>query len=175
MLTDGGRNSRKPPSWARRTRADEVALEQGAYWDEAKANHVVKFTETFFRSQFVQGKLTLCEEQRRFLMSLYGWRLKDGRRRFRFANLHVPKKSVLPPACNGWGVAPIVFVWQNAPRLSHRLLRTACQWRTFPRRRQCGSIQGKRQSGLRRGCFRREALAVCPHVSRNPAPEEDKV
>lgn len=81
------------PNWAIRTAADRKAIEEGCYWDEQKAAHVVKFTETFFRSQFVHGRLTLQEQQRRFLKSLYGWRLKDGRRRFRFANLHVPKKS----------------------------------------------------------------------------------
>lgn len=81
------------PEWAIRTEADKLAISQGCYWDDRKASHVIKFTERFFRSQFIKGNLTLRTEQQRFLQSLYGWRLKCGRRRFRFANLHVPKKS----------------------------------------------------------------------------------
>ena len=80
------------PAWAIRTKADELALEQGCYWDDAQAQAIVKFAERLFRSQYITGPIKLLEWQRRLLMSLYGFRMKDGSRRFRFANLHCSKK-----------------------------------------------------------------------------------
>ncbi|MBP3954913.1 hypothetical protein J8F10_06415 [Gemmata sp. G18] len=82
-----------PPDWAVVTAADRLALEEGCYWSEPHANSILKFTRTFFRSQFIRGQVTLAPEQAQFLQRLYGWRLPNGNRRFRFANLHVPKKS----------------------------------------------------------------------------------
>lgn len=82
-----------PPDWAVNTKADQLALSQGCYWDAAQADAIIKFAEGKYRSQFIKGPITLREEQRRFLSQLYGWRLADGRRRFRFVTLHVPKKS----------------------------------------------------------------------------------
>lgn len=84
--------SRQPPAWAVKTKADKRAIEEGCYWDDEQANRIIRFTEKLFRSQFIPGPLVLREEQRRILQSLYGWRLPDGRRRFRFANIHCPKK-----------------------------------------------------------------------------------
>ena len=86
-------DDRAPPKWAVRTKADEEAIRQGCYWDRKLAERIVTFTEKVYRSQFIKGPLRLREEQKQFLMSLYGWRLKDGRRRFRLVTLHVPKKS----------------------------------------------------------------------------------
>jgi phage terminase large subunit-like protein len=84
---------RTPPAWAIRTKADERALAEGCYWDAAQADAIIRFTERVYRSQFIKGPIRLREEQRQFLQSIYGWRLSDGRRRFRFVTLHVPKKS----------------------------------------------------------------------------------
>lgn len=82
-----------PPEWAVRTKADRIALELGCYWDTAKANAIIKFAEKIYRSQFIHGPVKLRREQKELLQSIYGWRLHDGRRRFRFVTLHVPKKS----------------------------------------------------------------------------------
>src|SRR5262245_61961072 len=80
-------------TWYVRTKADELALEQGAYWDQDKADAIIKFAHAFVQPQYVKGPFRLLEWQQRFLMSLQGWRWKDGRRRFRFANLHIAKKA----------------------------------------------------------------------------------
>ncbi|VTR94078.1 Uncultured bacterium genome assembly Metasoil_fosmids_resub OS=uncultured bacterium PE=4 SV=1: Terminase_1 [Gemmata massiliana] len=82
-----------PPDWAVVTAADRLALEEGCYWSQTHADCIINFTRAFFRSQFISGKVTLAPEQAQFLQRLYGWRLPNGNRRFRFANLHVPKKS----------------------------------------------------------------------------------
>lgn len=92
-----GRELSQPPKWAVRTPADRLALERGYYWDQRKANHVVTFTETFFKSPYVNGGLTpikLQPLQKRFLQSVYAWRKPNGNARFRTANLHCPKKLV---------------------------------------------------------------------------------
>lgn len=81
-----------PPTWAVRTKADALAIEQGCYWDNGKANQVCKFAEAFFKSQYITGPFKLLQWQRQLLQSLYGWRRADGSRRFRFANLHCAKK-----------------------------------------------------------------------------------
>lgn len=92
-----------PPEWAIRTKADQLALDQGAYWDTTKAAQVVRFTETFFRSQYIAGPFRLLQWQSRLLQQLYAFRQADGSRRYRFANLHCSKKcgkTLLTAACS---------------------------------------------------------------------------
>lgn len=81
-----------PPKWAVRTKADERAIAEGCYWSEKHANRITSFVNKFFRSQFATD-FKLTEAQSQALQQLEGWRLPNGNRRFRFANLHVPKKS----------------------------------------------------------------------------------
>ena len=76
-----------------RTKADKLAVEQGCYWDQEQANRVIEFAETYFLPQFVGGKFRLLDWQRDWLSQLYGWRLPDGRRRWRKALLTVAKKN----------------------------------------------------------------------------------
>lgn len=77
-----------------RTKADALALEQGAGWAQDEADKIIKFAEAFVKPQYINGKFKLLEWQKRFLSNLYAWRWKqDERRRFRFANLHIAKKS----------------------------------------------------------------------------------
>jgi phage terminase large subunit-like protein len=83
----------RPPDWAIRTKADEAALAAGCYWDKDKAEAIVMFAECVFRPQYIGGEFRLLEWQRRFLMSLYGWRAANGTRRFRTACLHIAKKN----------------------------------------------------------------------------------
>ncbi|WP_168218976.1 terminase large subunit domain-containing protein [Limnoglobus roseus] len=53
----------------------------------------MKFANTCFRSQYIRGKFSLLEWQKRLLQSLWGWRHPTGARRFRMANLHASKKN----------------------------------------------------------------------------------
>ncbi|MBX9677417.1 MAG: hypothetical protein K2X38_01550 [Gemmataceae bacterium] len=76
-----------------RTAADRKAIEDGAYWDQAEADRVVRFAETYVAPQFVRGEFRLLDWQREWLEQLYGWRLADGRRRWRKALLTVAKKA----------------------------------------------------------------------------------
>lgn len=82
-----------PPEWAIRTEADRQALKAGYYWDNDQAERIIRFAEAYLAPKFTAGEFTLFDWQRRFLMSLYGWRRPDGGRRFRTALLHVPKKN----------------------------------------------------------------------------------
>lgn len=85
--------SRTPPDWAVRTEADRLAVAAGYYWDAAQADRVIRFAEKYIAPKYTRGAFQLFEWQRRFLMSLYGWRKPNGTRRFRWAVLHVPKKN----------------------------------------------------------------------------------
>jgi phage terminase large subunit-like protein len=82
----------EPPAWAVRTEADKRAITEGCYWDAHQADKIVTFTNRFFKSQFATN-FKLTEAQAQALQQLHGWRLPNGNRRFRTANLHVPKKS----------------------------------------------------------------------------------
>ncbi len=82
-----------PPAWAVRTEADRQALRDGCYWDAAAADRIVRFAERYVSQKYGAGEFRLFEWQRRFFMSVYGWRLPNGRRRFARAILHVPKKN----------------------------------------------------------------------------------
>ncbi len=85
---------RPPPTWAVRTAADRAAIQAGCYFDWNAAERVVRFAEKYVANRYAgDGDFRLFEWQRRFLMSLYGWRNADGSRRFRTAILHVPKKN----------------------------------------------------------------------------------
>lgn len=78
------------------TRSDQVAAEEGCYFDQASADAVCDFFERFLchsKGQFAAAKFALEPWQRKFLSQLYGWKRRDGTRRFREAYLEVPKKN----------------------------------------------------------------------------------
>ncbi len=81
------------PDWAIRTAADRKAIADGYYWDQAAADRIIRFTEIYISPKYTKGEFQLFEWQRRFLMSINGWRRPDGGRRFKLALLHVPKKN----------------------------------------------------------------------------------
>lgn len=83
----------EPPAWAVRTEADRRALDAGYTWDDDAARRVIRFAERYVSPQYTQGAFKLFDWQKRFLMSLYGWRRPDGGRRWERAILHVPKKN----------------------------------------------------------------------------------
>lgn len=75
------------------TKADTQAINQGAYFDQEQADKVVRFAEKYIAPQFIKGKFNLLPWQADWLRTLYGWRNKDGSRRFKKALLHVAKKN----------------------------------------------------------------------------------
>lgn len=84
-----------PPEWIRGP-VDDLAVEQGCWFDPAAGERVCKFIETFCRQS--QGRwagkpLTLLDWQRDFLTRLFGWKRADGTRRYRTAYLEVAKKN----------------------------------------------------------------------------------
>ena len=84
-----------PKKWIR-TKADELAISQGCWVDEAAGEFVCDFIETFCKQskgRWAGTQLTLQPWQRDFVMRLFGWKKPDGRRRFRRAYLEVAKKN----------------------------------------------------------------------------------
>jgi phage terminase large subunit-like protein len=88
--------SRVDPHWIRGT-VDELALEQGCYFDENAALRPCRFLETFCCQskgrRFAGKPLALMPSQRDFLMRLHGWKREDGTRRYRRFYLEEPKKN----------------------------------------------------------------------------------
>lgn len=87
---------RQPPPWAVRTAADRRAIAEGCDWDQAAADRVIRFAETYVSNKYAAGaadQFRLFPWQVRFLSSIYAWRRPDGGRRFRRVLLHVPKKN----------------------------------------------------------------------------------
>jgi phage terminase large subunit-like protein len=83
------------PKWIRND-SDRAAIELGCYLDEQRGKDVCDFVEAFCRQSKGrwQGQpLTLLDWQRDFLMRLFGWLDKDGRRRFKSFYLEVAKKN----------------------------------------------------------------------------------
>ena len=76
-----------------KTKADELSLRQGCYFDQQAADRIIAFAEKYFNPQFIQGDFKLLEWQKDWLANLYGWKLPDGRRRYRKALLTVAKKN----------------------------------------------------------------------------------
>jgi phage terminase large subunit-like protein len=76
--------------------SDQLALEQGCVFDEAKGNRPIEFIERFCRQskgRWAGKPLTLLDWQRSFVLRLFGWRAPNGLRRFRTAYLEVAKKN----------------------------------------------------------------------------------
>jgi phage terminase large subunit-like protein len=82
-----------PPTWAVRTKADQLALDQGCYWQDSYGDAIIAFCAKLVKPQFVRGKFTLLQWQERYLRALYSWRLPNGDRRFKTACLHIAKKQ----------------------------------------------------------------------------------
>jgi phage terminase large subunit-like protein len=81
------------PSHFLRTAADHLALEQGCYFSEEHAQRIVSFVERFSLPQFTGKRFKLLQWQADWLSQLEGWRLPDGRRRWRKALLTCGKKN----------------------------------------------------------------------------------
>ena len=85
--------------WADRveTKADIVAIKEGCYYDHDAGQRVINFFEKILmhkvdRSHKASAFL-LLDWQKRDLSHIFGWKKKDGYRRFRYVYLEVPKKN----------------------------------------------------------------------------------
>ncbi|PQO28090.1 hypothetical protein C5Y96_17110 [Blastopirellula marina] len=87
------------------TDADRKAIKEGCWFDQDAADHVCDFIETFcvytknFDDELVGHLVVLLPWQRWFLSMLFGWKRKDGRRRFRAASVWIPKKNGKTTLC----------------------------------------------------------------------------
>lgn len=99
----GKSRARKPRRDARtitrqwiRDKSDRRAMKRGCYFSEVHGRRAVAFIERFCKHSLGEsaGKpFQLLGWQVDFVMRLFGWRRKDGRRRFTRAFLYVPKKN----------------------------------------------------------------------------------
>jgi len=86
-----------------RTASDEAALLEGCRFSFDRARYVEQFLNRFCR--FTQGRwagqaFELLEFQRECIVwPLFGWIRPDGRRRFRFADIFLPKKNTKTTLC----------------------------------------------------------------------------
>lgn len=99
-----------PKQWIRGP-ADELAIAEGCWFDEAAGAFVCDFLETFCRQskgRWAGQPLALLDWQRDFLMRLYGWRAPGNTRRFRTAYLEIPKKNGKSTLLSGLGLYHLI-------------------------------------------------------------------
>lgn len=95
----------KREGWDRfiRTASDEAALLEGCRFSFDRARYVEQFLTKFCR--FTQGRwagqpFELLDFQRENIVyPLFGWLRRDGRRRFRYADIFLPKKNTKTTLC----------------------------------------------------------------------------
>lgn len=93
------KRSKRPATPERfvRTASDRKALEEGCYYSEAHADHVVEFFEQYLahsKGRWAGQPFKLLEWQEwEIIRPLFGWLRADGTRRFRKAYIEVPKKN----------------------------------------------------------------------------------
>lgn len=84
-----------PKNWIRNA-SDQLAIQEGCWFDEAAGKRVCEFVERFCRQS--QGRwagkpIALMDWQRDWIMRLFGWKRADGLRRFRRTYLEIAKKN----------------------------------------------------------------------------------
>ena len=88
--------------------ADEYAVSQGCFFDEAKAKHVEDFFRIFLRhskGEWAGKPFELLDWQREDLVyPLFGWQRPDGTRRFRRSFVFLPKKQGKSTIASGLGL-----------------------------------------------------------------------
>lgn len=87
------------------TAADEDAIKNGYYFDERAAKRVINFFECYLKhtiSPYTGKPFILLDWQKYNLIApLFGWKRKDGTRRFRVAYVEIPKKNGKSMLCSG--------------------------------------------------------------------------
>ena len=88
-----------------KNKVDEIAVKNGCYFDEAAGERVCLFFETFLRhsvGRWAGQPFKLLDWQRDdLIMPLFGWKDKNGFRRFRTAYIEIPKKNGKSTLCAG--------------------------------------------------------------------------
>jgi phage terminase large subunit-like protein len=99
-------------------RSDELAVEQGCRFDQKHADKPCEFMEKFChlsQGRWAGQKLALIGWQRTFTQRLFGWRQRDGRRRFRRAFLMAAKKQGKSPLMSGLALYLLLMDGEQAP------------------------------------------------------------
>ncbi|NCB17429.1 MAG: hypothetical protein EOM65_14805, partial [Synergistales bacterium] len=90
------------------TAPDKSAVEGGHYFDERSAKRVINFYERYLRhtkGRWAGKPFMLMPWQKYNLLApLFGWKRKDGTRRFRLAYVEIPKKNGKSGICSGLGL-----------------------------------------------------------------------
>ena len=79
-----------------RTRSDMAAVAEGCYFEARAGDGVCRWIETFChhsKDEWAGKPFVLLPWERSFVRELFGWRRKNGRRRFTRAMLFIPKKN----------------------------------------------------------------------------------
>lgn len=95
MRLGGSVSKRVPDQWIR-AKIDEIAIDEGCYFEEKYAERVCKFLETFCchsKGEWAGKPFSLADWQRDGIWRLYGWRRANGLRRYRTAYIEIPKKN----------------------------------------------------------------------------------
>src|ERR1043166_7373392 len=75
------------------TEADKLAIEQGCYYSPDHVERFLKFAKLVIHSKgtYANQSFHLLEWEVEFARKLFGWRQKDGRRRFKSAFLFIQR------------------------------------------------------------------------------------
>lgn len=90
------------------TVADKNAISTGHYFDERAGKRIVNFFERYLKHS--QGRwagkpfILMDWQKYNLLAPLFGWKRKDGTRRFRQAYIEIPKKNGKSGLCSGLGL-----------------------------------------------------------------------
>lgn len=115
---DACRNRPPDKRWMR-TRSDDLAVEEGCWFDEVEAERVCDWLEHFCKIQIGDDageNMTLMAWERDFVMQLFGWKLPSGNRRIRKALLWIPKKNGKTTLAAALSLFMLVGSGENAPR-----------------------------------------------------------
>ena len=87
---------------------DQYAIEKGCWFDEQAAKRVINFFEGYLKhtiDPWAGKPFKLLDWQKYNLIApLFGWKRKDGTRRFRLAYIEIPKKNGKSGLCSGLGL-----------------------------------------------------------------------
>lgn len=107
------------PKWIR-NKSDELAIERGCYFDEASGQFYIDFIETFCcqsKGRWAGQPLKLLDWQKDFILRLFGWKLPNGKRRFRRFYLEVAKKNGKSTMLSALLIALLLIDGEGAPEV----------------------------------------------------------
>lgn len=96
---------------------DDLAVQEGCWYDPKAADRAVRFFNEFIchsKGEWAGKKFKLLDWQEwDVVRPLFGWKRKDGTRRFRRAYIEVPKKNGKSTLCSG--LALLLLIADNEP------------------------------------------------------------